>query len=74
MAEYPSTIVARPRGEWHEDDGPALWWRFPIQEPPYVGSPLDTTFEVLEGEGYYTHWSPIPIPMQPPQHSGNDRS
>lgn len=32
---------ARPLAEWHEEDGPVLWWRFPVDEPPYVGSPLD---------------------------------
>lgn len=34
-------IKARPRIEWHEDIGPVLWWKFPIAEPPYVGTPLD---------------------------------
>lgn len=34
-------IIARPLAEWHEDMGPMLWWKFPIDEPPYVGSPLD---------------------------------
>lgn len=33
---------ARPLEEWHEDIGSVLWWKFPINEPPYVGSPLDT--------------------------------
>ena len=33
---------ARPLAEWHEDMGPVLWWRFPICEPPYVGTPNDT--------------------------------
>lgn len=28
--------------EWTEDDGPVLWWRFPITEPPYCGTPLDS--------------------------------
>jgi hypothetical protein len=32
---------AKPLSEWHEDIGPVLWWRFPVQEPPYVGTPLD---------------------------------
>ncbi len=32
---------ARPLAEWHEDMGPVLWWRFPVDEPPYVGTPLD---------------------------------
>lgn len=33
--------VPRPLAEWHEDMGDCLWWKFPITEPPYVGSPLD---------------------------------
>ena len=32
--------------EWTEDDGPVLWWKFPIAEPPYVGTPLDSGFPV----------------------------
>ena len=31
----------RPIEEYHEDMGDVLWWTFPINEPPYVGSPLD---------------------------------
>lgn len=34
-------VKARPLGEWHEDIGPVLWWKFPLAEAPYVGSPLD---------------------------------
>jgi hypothetical protein len=34
-------VPARPLSEWSEEDGDVLWWRFPIDEPPYVGSPLD---------------------------------
>lgn len=33
---------ARPLSEWHEDIGPVLWWKFPVTEAPYIGSPLDT--------------------------------
>lgn len=67
--------------EWHEDDGNVLWWRFPIEEPPYVGSPLDCghTVEVHVGDagravhrfqvggwpGYHTHWTRIPQPASP---------
>jgi hypothetical protein len=32
--------VARPLSEWTEDDGDVLWWKFPITEAPWVGSPL----------------------------------
>src|SRR5436305_1074712 len=31
---------ARAIAEYHEDMGDVLWWKFPIEEPPYVGSPL----------------------------------
>ncbi len=32
---------ARPISEYHEDMGNVLWWKFPINEPPYCGTPLD---------------------------------
>jgi hypothetical protein len=34
-------MIARPINEYHEDMGDVLWWKFPINEPPYVGSPND---------------------------------
>lgn len=51
---------ARPMEEWDEDYGDVLWWKIPIEEPPYVGSPLDENWPA-----YHTHWTPIPIPEQP---------
>lgn len=51
---------ARPIEEWNEDFGNVLWWKFPIEEPPYVGSPLDENWS-----GYHTHWTFIPIPQPP---------
>ena len=51
---------ARPIEEWNEDFGDVLWWKFPIEEPPYVGSPLDEKWP-----GYHTHWTFIPIPQPP---------
>lgn len=48
---------ARPLEEWGEDCGAVLWWKFPIEEPPYAGSPLDATWP-----GYHTHWTPITLP------------
>jgi hypothetical protein len=39
-------LKARPKHEWHEDMGPVLWWKFPISEAPYVGTPLDLGFTV----------------------------
>lgn len=52
--------VVRPIEEWAEDYGDVLWWRFPIEEPPYVGSPLDCNWS-----GYHTHWTPIEVPEPP---------
>jgi hypothetical protein len=51
--------ASRPRAldDWHEEDGGALWWKFPIVEPPYVGSPLSEDFPE-----YVTHWTPLPLP------------
>ena len=42
---------------YHDDDGCVLWWKLPIDEPPYVGTPLDTDWP-----GYHTHWTPILMP------------
>lgn len=51
-----------PRSEYHDDDGPVLWWRFPIVEPPYCGRPDDSDWPESDD---YTHWTPIPIPESP---------
>ena len=51
---------ARPLEEWDEDYGDVLWWVFPIEEPPYIGSPLD-----LAWPGYHTHWTSIEVPKPP---------
>lgn len=52
--------VAHPRDEWIEEHGAALWWRFPVVEPPYSGTPLDDDFP-----DYVTHWTPLVIPDDP---------
>lgn len=31
----------RPLSEYHEDMGTVLWWKLPITEPPWVGTPND---------------------------------
>lgn len=50
----------RPREEWCEEDGSVLWWKFPVVEPPYLGSTTDEDFP-----DYVTHWTRIPIPEAP---------
>lgn len=67
---------ARPLEEWHEDHGDVLWWKFPVTEAPYCGSPLDlghtvelhaqdaqhkmARMQVGGWPGYHTHWTPLP--------------
>lgn len=51
---------ARPLSDWKEEDGPVLWWRFPVEEPPYCGSPLHDSWP-----GYHTHWTPLILPDDP---------
>ena len=51
-----------PLGEWHEDDGYVVWWKFPVREPSWIGSPNCTDWP-----GYHTHWTahpPIPTPTK----------
>lgn len=63
--DTPAVLIAVPKyarhiDEWHEDDGPVLWWRDPITEPPYVGTPHDKGFDETR-----QWWSPIDIPEIP---------
>lgn len=79
LAEEEGGPAPRPASEWHEGLGDVLWWRFPIEEPPYVGSPRDVglTVEIHAPQGvvargdvggwpdYHTHFTPIPTPQEP---------
>lgn len=55
---------ARPASEYHEDYGPVLWWHLPVSEPPHVGTPTGDDWPE-NGDEYFTHWSPIPLPAFP---------
>jgi hypothetical protein len=58
---------ARAERHWHEDMGDVLWWRFPIDEAPYVGSPIASDWP-----GYHTHFTPLPpMPHKPKRGSVN---
>jgi Lar family restriction alleviation protein len=48
-------MVAKHIDDWHEDFGDVLWFKFPIDEAPYCGSPLSD-----EWPGYHTHWIALP--------------
>lgn len=63
--ETPAVLIAVPKyarhiDEWHEDMGVVLWWRDPVEEPPYVGTPHDGDFDET-----YKWWSPIDTPEIP---------
>lgn len=54
---------ACPKQEYREEMGCVLWWRFPIDEPPYLGMPLDHDWP-----DYHTHFTQIICPDEP-QHT-----
>lgn len=51
-----------PLERYHEDFGPVLWWRFPVDEPPFVGRPDDSDWP-----GYHTHFTFLPPTPEQPQ-------
>lgn len=59
LGELEDANEPKPIEEWHEDHGDVIWWKLPIEEPPYVGTPLDSDFE----EGYYTHFTRLIEPL-----------
>lgn len=40
-AKLAELYVVRSLEEWTEEDGPVLWWKFPVTEAPWVGTPHD---------------------------------
>lgn len=59
-------VVAFPEEYWHEDYGTVLWWHFPVEEPPVVGTPdsFDRYGAPIVKE-YHTHWTPLHVPNDP---------
>ena len=55
--DEPTKVIAQLAEKWHEDIGPVLWWDFPVEEPPYCGTPLDDDFPK-----YKTHFTELYIP------------
>ena len=55
--DEPQKAIAQLAEKWHEDIGPVLWWDFPVEEPPYCGTPLDDDFPK-----YKTHFTELHIP------------
>lgn len=57
--DEPQKVRAKLAKHWHEDVGDCLWWNFPVQEPPYCGTPLDEHFPK-----YKTHFTTIDMPNE----------
>ncbi|WP_260603074.1 hypothetical protein [Enterococcus durans] len=66
--EQPKVTLDEPQAEkveahlaehWNEDIGNVLWWDFPVEEPPYCGTPLDEHFPK-----YKTHFTTIDMPNE----------
>lgn len=51
---------ARPLEDWHEEMGPVLWWRFPVDEAPWCGTP-----NCDDWPHYHTHFTPLVVPEAP---------
>jgi hypothetical protein len=66
LEHHPETVACRaatlpkPLADWDEDKGAVLWWRFPVEEPPYCGHP-----NCDDWPGYHTHWTPLIVPDAP---------
>lgn len=58
-ADEPTKVIAHLAEHWDEDMGDVLWWDFPVEEPPYCGTPLDEYFPK-----YKTHFSMIDMPNE----------
>jgi hypothetical protein len=50
--------------DWHEEDGDVLWFREPICEPPYLGSPMDDDFPYADLRDPMLRWVPLPWPFR----------
>lgn len=67
-------LIARALNEWHEDDGPVMWWAWNgsasgwAGEPAWCGTPLSSDWP-----GYHTHWTPHPTFPPAPSTEGESR-
>lgn len=60
LTELLESAIPIPAGEWHEELNHVIWWRLPVEEPPYVGSPLCDDWT----EDYYTHFTKLIEPLE----------
>lgn len=56
--ELRRILALHPFDDWHEDQGPVLWWTIPIECPPWSGTPLDDSWPFDDKDA--VQWSVIP--------------
>ena len=61
--EYINYNTLAPIEQWCEDYGNCLFWRLPINEPPYCGTPLDVAWSENNLGEYYTHFTILTEPV-----------
>lgn len=57
----------RPFAKWHEDEGDVLWTSWPIVEPPWVGTPLDSDWPWFVTPQSNLYWHPLPPIFRTPR-------
>lgn len=60
LHEVARVTKPRPLADYHEDYGFCLWWKLPVCEPPYAGSP-----NCSDWPGYHTHFTAMPQVLAP---------
>ena len=58
LGRLEDMLEPKPIEEWHEDIGDCIWWHFPVEEPPYVGTPNDCNFP-----DHVTHFTRLVMPI-----------
>ena len=59
LGELEEALEPKRLDEWHEDFGDCLWWKYPMEKPPYCGTPLDEYFPE-----YVTHFTRLIMPLE----------
>lgn len=58
--------TVHPFHEWHDDDGPVLWYSIPVCEPAFhIGTPSDSDWP-WDGDAPESHigWARVPNPCR----------
>lgn len=56
--ELLNAVTLVPLEDWHEEIGSVIWWKLPVDEPPWVGTPLDSDWP-----DYHTHFTRLLMPL-----------